>query len=717
MKTALSYLPSIYSFSPLALVIGGLVSFSLQAQENAIEVVEVSGHQQNYSNQLGSMDQILKQQGVDFSEAGGMSSLPVINGMMGDRVKVLIDGADITASCANQMNPPLSYISANQVEAVTVIAGIGPVSAGGDNIAGVINVSEIAPVYVDATQIQWHSGYVSAQYNSNTQAKSFGVGARVASKNVSFNYQGSFEDANSYDDGHGDKVADTLYRAQNHALTGAIKDDKQQLAVKLTHQFIPFQGFANQYMDMTDNKSYGITSLYQRQMQNGEFEAQLNWHSVKHEMGFFSQEKVGMMPMNTEADDYSYRLNWKFETSAGSSVNLGHEYFDYRLDDWWPAVEGSMMMGPNDYININNGKRQRVAAFAEIMQSFDRNWHLYGGVRVEHVTTNTGEVQAYTESSMGMSMGASSMDMGSSMSMSSNAEAAAMFNAMDRKRSDTVVDATITLRYQLDTEQQFELGIARKNRAPNLYERYSWGVSTMATTMIGWFGDGNGYKGNPDLDPETAHTISATYINTAKNDDWSINVNAWYTKVDDYIDAEVISSFNSSSSESGTRNILQFTNVDASLYGIKLDALVELADSKTLGHWDISANLASTHGERDNDNGYLYQIVPLKTELSLQHQMGNWRNAIQWQWIDSKTDVDERRLENTTKSYHLVNLQSEVNWQDLTLKFAVDNVFDTYYELPMGGVSVADYRADASQGFNQLAGAGRSVNVGVSYTF
>ena len=717
MKTAQSYLPSVYSLSPLAVVISGLISFSLYAQENSIEVVEVSGHQQNYSNQLGSMDKMLEQQGVDFSQAGGMSNLPVINGMMGDRVKVLIDGADITASCANQMNPPLSYVSANQVETVTVIAGIGPVSAGGDNIAGVINVSEIAPVYVDAEQIEWHSGYLSAQYNSNNQAKLLGVGARLASESVSINYQGSFEDANSYDDGHGDKVVDTLYRAQNHALTAAIKDDNQQFAIKLTHQFIPFQGFANQYMDMTDNKSYGITGLYQRQLNNGEFEAQLNWHSVKHEMGFFSEEKVGMMPMNTDADDYSYRINWKFETSAGNTVNLGHEYFDYRLDDWWPAVEGSMMMGPNDYININDGKRQRVAAYIETLRAFNRNWRLYGGVRVEHVKTNTGEVQAYSEGMMSMGMGTSGMDMGSGMAMPSNAEAAAMFNSMDRKRSDTVVDATLTLRYQVDSKQQIELGVARKNRAPNLYERYSWGVSTMATTMIGWFGDGNGYKGNPDLDPETAHTFSATYINTAKNDDWQVNVNAWYTKVNDYIDADVISSFNSSSSDVGTRHILQFTNVDATLYGLKLDTSMELVDSKTFGRWSMTANLTSTHGERDNDNGYLYQIIPLKTELGLHYQMGNWRNAIQWQWIDSKTDVDERRLENTTKSYHLVNLQSEVEWQDITLKFAIDNLFDQYYELPMGGVSVAEYRADSSRGFNQLAGAGRSVNIGVSYTF
>ena len=171
----------LYSFSPIALAFSSIFSLAIHAEE-PIEVVEVSGHQQKNANQFGSVDDLLKQQGVDFSAAGGMSSLPVLNGMMGDRVKVLIDGADITASCANHMNPPLSYVSANQVQVLNVVAGISPVSAGGDNIAGVISVNEIAALYIEGNDIRWHSGYASAQYRSNSQANSIGFGARMANQ-------------------------------------------------------------------------------------------------------------------------------------------------------------------------------------------------------------------------------------------------------------------------------------------------------------------------------------------------------------------------------------------------------------------------------------------------------------------------------------------------------------------------------------------------------
>jgi iron complex outermembrane receptor protein len=239
----------------------------------------------------------------------------------------------------------------------------------------------------------------------------------------------------------------------------------------------------------------------------------------------------------------------------------------------------------------------------------------------------------------------------------------------------------------------------------------------MSTAMIGWFGDANGYIGDPDLKPETAHTFSATYSQTSSNKDWQVSANFWYSAVNNYIDAKVIDSFNSGSNDAGIRNVLQLTNVDATLYGAKLRSTVQVADSEQWGQWQVAANLTTTHGERDASDEKLYQIIPLQTEVTLQHQSGNWQNSIVWQWVDSKRDVDTSRLENTTDSYHLLNLESKLTWQKLTLSLGLNNAFDRYYELPMGGVSIAQFKMDSSQGFNQLAGAGRSVNLGVSYAF
>ncbi|BED88449.1 TonB-dependent receptor [Pseudoalteromonas sp. MM1] len=708
----MAHIQHTYLLSPLALLISGFLSPMVLADDNDLEVIEVHGHAQNKHLSLGTSESLLSSLGVDFSAAGGASNLPILNGMMGDRVKVLVDGADVTAACANQMNPPLSYVSANQVTAYSVVAGVSPVSAGGDNIAGVINVNSISPQYSESSDLAWHSGYISAKYSSVDNGRKLGVGSRLASDTLSLNYQGSFSDADSYEDGNGDVVLDTLYRAQNHSLTAAMRDDKQQLVIKLTHQKIPYQGFANQYMDMTDNTSYGAIAQYKRSFENSEFEGQVNWHSVKHKMGFFSKEKTGMMPMKTDAKDISTQLKWRLTLDKNSSLLLGQEYYNYRIDDWWPAIEGSTMMGPNDYININNGKRERIALFAEYESQITKKLWLNTGIRVERVNTQVDEVQAYNN---GMNM----MDMGSmsAMTTANNAVAANDFNNADRDKTDTLVDVNILANYQITLYDELQIGLARKNRAPNLYERYSWGVSNMATTMIGWYGDVNGYIGNTELDVETAHTISATYSKTAKDDNWRVSANVWYTDVSDFIDANSVRSFNSYGLANTSRNILQFSNVDATLYGAKLDISKSLYQSKPFGEWVLTANVTSTRGKRDDTNQPLYQIKPLHTALSLSQQIGLFENALSWEWVDTKSRVDFNRLENQTHSYNLVNLSSKATFNALTLSAEVTNLFDEFYELPLGGVNIAALKQNNSVGFTQLAGQGRSFNISASYVF
>jgi iron complex outermembrane receptor protein len=715
--------------SPLALLMSAIFSPTAFADDDttALEVIEVQGHAQNKDLTMWSSDALLKELGVHFSAAGGVSSLPVVNGMMGERIKVLVDGADVTAACANHMNPPLSYISANQISSYNVVAGISPVSAGSDNIAGVIRVNSISPQYSESDDLILHSGYVSAKYSTNDNGRALGAGVRLASKTMSFNYQGSLSDAQSYEDGNGDVVLDTLYRAQNHSFTTAMRDEKQHVVVKLTHQKIPYQGFANQYMDMTDNTSYGAIVQYKRELENSELEVQANWHNVKHEMGFFTQEKTGMMPMNTDADDISYQLKWRTPLANNSSLLLGHEFYNHKIKDWWPAIEGSVMMGPNDYINLNNGKRQRVAVFAEYENQITKKWWFNGGVRIEQVKTRVGEVQAYSDSIMDMDMDMSAMssDIDMTMDMSDmstdtntdNAVEAMAFNALEHKKTDTLIDASLLFNYQLTNNDELQFGLARKNRAPSLYERYSWGVSTMSATMIGWYGDGNGYIGNPKLDAETAHTLSSTYVKSSSQDDWHLSVNAWYTDVTDYIDADIVRTFNVYGQDNTARNILKFTNVEAKLYGFKFDFTASLVNSKTLGDVQLNANVLNTRGTRKGTNQPLYQITPLQSELALNQKVGRFENALSWQWVDSKTRVDSNRFENQTDSYSLLNLSSKASWDALTLSIDVTNLLDKFYEQPLGGVSIAALNNDSTNGYSQLAGQGRSFNLGVSYAF
>ena len=60
----------------------------------------------------------------------------------------------------------------------------------------------------------------------------------------------------------------------------------------------------------------------------------------------------------------------------------------------------------------------------------------------------------------------------------------------------------------------------------------------MAASMANWFGDGNGYVGDVNLDKETAHTFAyAAVFHDADKQLWNVHFKPYLTYIDDYIDA------------------------------------------------------------------------------------------------------------------------------------------------------------------------------------
>lgn len=105
--------------------------------------------------------------GINLQGAGGVSSLPVVNGLAGDRVRTQVDGMDLIASCPNHMNPPLSYVDPSAIESLKVYAGISPVSAGGDSIAGTIVARTKEPKFAAPGGDLLFTGEAGAFYRSN----------------------------------------------------------------------------------------------------------------------------------------------------------------------------------------------------------------------------------------------------------------------------------------------------------------------------------------------------------------------------------------------------------------------------------------------------------------------------------------------------------------------------------------------------------------------
>lgn len=669
--------------------------------------------------------------GVQTSGAGGVSSLPVMRGLADDRLRIQVDGMDLISSCANHMNPALSYIDPSNVDSVEVFAGVTPVSVGGDSVGGSIRVKSKAPRFSKSGEGLTSGGQVGGFYRSNGDAWGLNVALDAATESFAISYTGATVEAGNYKAGKdfkagavqtttltqpyvaGDEVAGSKYKSQNHQLGLAMRSDNHQLELKVGVQEIPYQGFANQRMDMTRNESTQVNLGYVGEFNWGKLEARVYNEKTRHTMNFLEEKRTTAagMPMDTEGKTSGAQLKADINLSSRDVLRLGAEYQRYRLNDWWDPISAAPggMMSPDVFWNIRNGERDKVDLFAEWDAKWSPQWSSQLGARFSHVAMDTGTVQGYSSMMYG--------------DPANPASVPGAFNSRDRKRTDNNIDLTAMARYLANANADYEIGYARKNRSPNMYERYTWSTAnTMAMNMINWFGDANGYVGNVDLKPEVAHTLSTTgKWHDAAKESWSVNLTPYYTYIENYIDAARcntgVAPCNLANTTATTGFVyLQFVNQSAEIYGSTLSGSTRLGRLSGLGDFRLNAVLDYTRGKNKTTGDNLYNIMPLNAKLAVEQKLAGWTNTAEGVFVDRKSNVSQTRNEVQTGGYGLLNLRSSKAWGAYRLELGIDNVFNKFYSLPLGGAYIGQ-RTPAQAWGLPVPGMGRSAYVGFNVKF
>jgi iron complex outermembrane receptor protein len=674
--------------------------------------------------------------GVSLYGAGAVSSLPAIHGMADDRVRVKLDGMDLISSCPNHMNPALSYIDPTNVGTIKVYAGITPVSVGGDSIGGTIVAETPAPEFAAPGQANLFKGEAGAFYRSNNKARGGNIAATYATDSFNITYSGATSAADNYKaagdfktfsaTGNGtdtlplNEVGSSAYKTTNQTLGVAFKGANHLIEAKLGLQDMPKQLYPNQRMDLLDNSQNSLNLRYLGQLAWGTLDARVYHEKVTHFMEFGPDKKFAYtagnttqgMPMKTEGKTTGATIKASIDLSKQDLLRVGGEVQQYRLNDWWPAVALAAGMGPNDFLNINNGERNRTSLFGEWEQRLSKEWLTLLGLRFERVNTNAGMVHGYNLATF-PTAGAGGM-------MNQTRDAVG-FNNANRDKTDNNWDLTALARYTPSTSQDIEFGFARKVRSPNLYERYSWSTANMMSIMNNYVGDGNGYIGDVNLKPEKAHTLSATFDWHAADRNWEFKATPYYTRVTDYIDAVQWNGTTNLQAAANATNqfvALRYTNQSARLYGIDLSGRMPLAKTG-LGELGLKGLLNYTNGKNRDTGDDLYNIMPLNAKLTLTQKLGGWDNGIELVMVEAKSKVSDVRNEIKTAGYSLVNLRASYSWKQTRVDFGIENLFNKFYSLPLGG-------AYTGQGTTMglalpwnvaVPGMGRSLYAGVNYKF
>ncbi len=662
--------------------------------------------------------------GVSLYGAGGISSLPAIHGLVGDRIRIQVDGMDLLPACPNHMNSALSYIAPTKVGSIKVYAGITPVSVGGDSIGGSIIVESAPPAFADEDEDAYITGEAGTSYRSNSNGRGYNFGVTWVGHHVNMFYSESNAQADNYTAAKdfkdavpgteggpvipGNVVASSAFNGVKKQDIGlAFKYKDHLLQINAGVQKVGFEGFPNQRMDMTDNKNTLINLRYDGLFEWGNLEARIFNQDTQHKMDMGPERyQYGTgMPMDTVANTDGAMIEAEIMLSDRDDIRLGLEYQFYTLYDWWPAVGGTM--GPNDFWNVNYGRRDKIDAFVEWEALWNPSWISLLGIRSNNVRTNAAVVQGYDNGLAGLW-----------------GNDAAAFNAVNHETTDYNWDLTALARYSPNTSQIYEGGYARKSRSPNLYQRYVWSTNAMAVLMNNFAGDGNGYVGNVKLKPEVAHTLSFTGDWTHANDAlWGLKATGYYTYIQDYIDAQRCD-FSQCSPENETSTtgfvILQYVNQTAQLYGLDLSAERLLAETANFGRFTSTGLVNYVRGKNQTTGDNLYNIMPLNLKLAVIQHLGGWSNRVEFQAVAAKSRLSQVRNEVATGSYELFNLRSSYQWKNARLDFAIENVFDTFYSMPLGGAYVGQGASMTTHGIPwgvPVPGIGRSINVSLNVHF
>jgi len=685
--------------------------------------------------------------GLSLYGNGGVSSLPVIHGMADDKVRTVVDGMDLISACANHMNPPLSYIDPTNVGRIKVFAGIAPASAGGDSIGGTVLVDSGEPEFAAPGRRFLVRGQAATFYRSNGNAYGANLGFTIAGENLSMAYSGSISHSDNYDAAKpfkaaglaaidrgwlaGETVGSSRYESQIHQFDFALRRQNHQVELKLGLQHIPYQGFPNQRMDMTLNDSINANLHYRGQYHWGALEARIYTDLTRHKMDFGPDKQYFYgsaatilapgMPMDTKGLNLGATVKADIRMAGRDTLRVGLETQRYHLNDWWPPSPPVLPpgytsggMAPNTFININDGRRDRIGLFAEWDAHWSPRWISSLGVRNDTVLMNTGTVQGYNNTMM---------------YNGAPLYPATTFNSSDRKRTDPNFDLTATGRYTPGETLELETGYARKTHSPNLYERYAWSTNTMAMEMINFAGDGNFYTGNLGLKPEVAHTLSATANwHAPAREQREISVTPYLTYVHDYIDARRCpatvcgSSAAVAASLTATRGFvyLQFLNQSARLYGVDVSGRSVLARAGRYGSLNGTGVLNFVRGENRTTGDNLYHIMPLNAKLALVHRLGAWTNVVEEQLVGAKKEVSQVRNEVRTGGYGLLNLRSSYEWKRFRFDVGLENVLNKFYAAPLSGAYVGQGPTMSGSAIPwglTIPGMGRSLYSGLALKF
>ncbi len=626
--------------------------------------------------------------GANVNTNGLITGIAQYRGMYGDRVAVTIDQLGVVSGGPNAMDSPLSYMSPMLTEELVVERGIASVSLAPESIGGYINTSLARGQFSDGAL--GLAGTLGTRYSSNGDVSTSAGRLTLANDHHRVSLVAELDDANDISTPVGVIRPSGLSR-ERYDLSYAYANEDTNLLLFAGALDTSDAGTPALPMDIRyiDSEMFGL-QFGAKLTEALKLEARFAYNDVEHLMDNFGLREAPM-PMRhrqnlTHGSGSQFHLAGLFELDQ-SALRVGV--------DGIMAEHDSVITNPNMAMfrvdNFTDIERDVYGVFAEWNRDFDSS-DLELGLRYKQVETAAGLVAA-----TGMPD-----PMGSNVQMLADA-----FNSADRNKTWNSVDAVLKYRHALSerTEAIFELG--SKTRAPSYQELYLW----LPLQATGGLADGRSYIGDMTLEQERSNEIVLGISSELGR--FSLSPQVYFRQVDNYIQGIPSTNMTANMVSMMMTGVpaLQFSNVDAEIWGTDIAWKFELADK-----WFLDGIASYSRGKRTDVSDNLYRLAPLNGSFGLTYAANSWSIKPEVVFYAEQDKVSAFNNELATPGYELVNVTFA--WsplESLRLEARIDNLLDATYQDHLVGVNRA-MGSDIPVG-ERLYGTERTVSAGVIFNF
>ncbi|BDU71856.1 TonB-dependent copper receptor [Mesoterricola silvestris] len=645
--------------------------------EPLVTVLDPRGARQPVPAQDGA-DGLRTVPGFSVVRKGGSDGDPVLRGMAGSRLLLLLDGEQILGGCGGRMDPPTAYVFPESFDRITVVKGPQTVLHGPGNSAGTV-LFERTRERLAGPSVKGYASAMGGSFGRDDEVLDVTGGNR----DIVVRGTGTRSHAGDFRDGGGASVHSFHTRWSANLALGWTPGDDTRLEVT-TARSDGEAAYADRGVDGTRfrRENAGFRAEFRRVaswLEKVEFQVFRNY--VDHIMDNYSLRTFTptvMAPepsaMNPDRTTTGGRLAGELRLGASTLATLG---LDAQRNEHTGRMSMMQWSMPEEGMpRVADARFRNAGLFGEARHAFTGADRVVGGLRVDRWRAEDPRPRVST----GM--------MGSSPNPTAGA-----------RRKETLGGGFLRYERGLPEEATWYAGIGRAERFPDYWEA----IAKESLASVSAFG----------TRPERTTQVDLGWIRRAGPLQGSLSVFA--NRVSDYI--LIQSNVMKPAGMMGTRAATVTRNVDAASYGGEATGMVRFA-----GGLRLDGSLAYVRGRNRTDGLALAQIPPLEARLGIVYQGDTWSAGLLTRGVarQDRVAVNQGTIVGQdlgpTGGFGVLSLNGAWNAAPgLVVSFGVDNLANRLYaeHVSRGATAVPGYAPQTLR----VGEPGRNLWVKLAYAF